>query len=175
MKTILSLIYCTLTSSMLMLTHCGFHTYSLGQLPQKLQPLYVETQHPYSTLNKTLEKVLYSLRIPLAQTTTEASTTIHILNEGFNTGVLAESESAKIKQYWLSYHLVYELKNKSNQTIKKPTTILLKRIYTVNEDQVLGTTKENSLLKHTMIRDAVYRLLVQLQSPEILQSIENSK
>ena len=164
MKYVTALIYSYLSLSVLMLTHCGFQTHPLGQLPAALQPLSIETNHPYGALNKTLQRVFHSLHIPLTQTTTEAAMTLHIMKEGFSTVALAESENSKIKQYWLSYRMVYQLKNKKNSVIQMPRSIFIQRIYTVNEDQVLGATGETAFLRQVMVRDAVYRLLGELQS-----------
>lgn len=175
MKYVRALIYCCLSLSVLILTHCGFQPHPLGQLPSTLQPLYIETNHPYGALNKTLQREFHSLHIPLAPTATEAAMTLHIVNEGFSSGALAESENSKVKQYWLSYRMVYQLKNKKNHVIQTPRSIFVERTYTVNEDQVLGATGETAFLRQVMMRDAVYRLLGELQSLHTQQVSKEQK
>ncbi len=164
MKYVKAFICSCLSLGALALTHCGFQAHPLAQLPATLQPLYIETPHPYGALNKTLQQVFHSLHIPLTTTTSEAAMSLNILSEGFSTGALAESENSKVKQYWLNYHLVYHLTNKNHQVVQTPRSIYIKRIYTVNEDQVLGATGETAFLRQVMMRDAVYRLLGELQS-----------
>lgn len=164
MKWALSTIYGSLALVVCLLTHCGFQAHPLGQLPPTQQPLYLETDHPYGAFNKTLLRECHSLHIALAPTPAEAATIVHIMNEGFSSGALAESENSKVKQYRLNYHMTYQLKSDSHHVLQKPRSIAIERIYTVNEDQVLGSTGEAAFLRQLMMRDAVYRLLSELQS-----------
>lgn len=155
--------------SCVILTYCTFQARPLGQLPPSFYPVYLQIKQPYSELSKTLRQTFHNLQIPLSNNPSQAGSVLEIIQEEFTNGPLAESENSKIKQYWLSYRLLYRLK--ANALAAEQKSIFIKRIYTVNEDQVLGSTGETTFLRKMMIHEAVYQLITTLHQPTLLPKV----
>lgn len=171
MHSIKHYIYFMLATCLLLLAGCGFHLRMAHPLPPSLQKLYLDSDAPYGDFSLELQQMLKSINVTLVNEPTAAPITLKVFSENFNSTVLSESASSTTKQYVLHFTMQYELLDAHGNVIWGPKTIQNERNYTVNENQVLSTDSDQAALRTEMERDAVFMILMQLDSPEVANAV----
>lgn len=155
----------------LTLTGCGFHLRGNRPIAPSLKLVYVETDNIYGYLTLRLKEVLGSMHIHVTQSVSEAPVILKLFDEEFSTTNLSDSASSATKEYLLHYTISYQLLTPSGADIYGPKTIHTSRSYMVNEDQVLSSTNETTLLQQELQRDAMYQIINQLGSADVEEAI----
>ena len=75
---------------------------------------------------------------------------------------------AQIRQYTLILFVEFSLQNRKGDVIKLPKTIRVMRQLTINNDRILGSTDEESILIGEMKHDAAVQIINQLGHTDVM-------
>ncbi len=156
----------------LILVGCGFHLRGGRPIAPSLRVIYIETSNTYGYITLRLKEILGSMHINVVKTPEQSPIVLKLYDEAFSTSNLSDSASSSTKTYLLHYQISFALLTSDGADIYGPKTIQTSRSYIVNEDQVLSSTNETTLLQQTLQRDAMYQIVNQLGSPDAALAIE---
>ena len=157
---------------MSLLSACGFHLRTQALFPTSLNPLYIQSDQPYSALTLELKQILQSQGIKLAESRKEAKYTLEIRDQSTSTATLSQSASSSTTQYILYYHVTYAITRQDGTVAFGPKTITSQRNYTVNQAQVLSSDAQVASLTSEMQHNTISLMFDQLSSQEALSKIQ---
>ncbi|MBJ7311550.1 LPS assembly lipoprotein LptE [Rugamonas sp. CCM 8940] len=147
----------------LLLSACGFHL--RGQGSQYLLPfptLYVglpETSPLAIDLKRTVRAYGGTT---IVATPKEADGVIEVLSDPEKTrskSILSLNASGRVRQYLLSYAIVFQVRDQQGNLLLGPTPINLVRALDFNETQLLAKEQEEALLYKDMQSDLVQQMM----------------
>lgn len=158
-------------SCFICLSACGFHLRGSKPVANNLKIVYVDSENAYGFLTLRLKDALGSMHIQVTESAKQSPLILKIYDEKFSTSNLADSASSATKKYTLHYQVTYALFTDSGADVYGPKTLHVERNYLVNEDQVLSSTNETTVLQRELQNDVLYQLLHQLASPNVEQAL----
>jgi LPS-assembly lipoprotein len=91
-----------------------------------------------------------------------AQAIIEVLSETREKAILSLNTQGRVREYALYYKLNFRVKDNKDQQLLAPTQIVLKRVISFNESQVIAKEKEEELLYRDMQSDLVQQILRRL-------------
>ena len=165
MKIILTLVLTTL------LTGCGYHWRGHEPLPHQLQVLYLQSEKPYSALNKSLRHALQRKQVSLVSSADQAPLTLHILYHSTQHDVNNVSSSAQIRLVQLTQRMEFQLSDAKGNVFVHPQIISASRQLTINASRMLGSGEEKQTLQDEMNRELISKLLLKLTTRSTLDAL----
>lgn len=145
------------------LTGCGFQLRgSSGQYNMPFQSIYLafpETS-PLGTELKRNLRAGDSVRIE--NDASKAQALFDVLGETRGKSILSLNSLGRVREYSLSYTLVFRVRDANNKELLAPTEITLRRNIAFDESQVLAKESEEALLYRDMQSDLVQQILRRL-------------
>ena len=92
----------------------------------------------------------------------QAEATFEVLSENRNKSILSLNSQGRVREYLLTYTLVFRVRDAKGAEVLGATDITLKRPLTFNEAQVLAKESEEALLYRDMQTDLVQQILRRL-------------
>ena len=92
----------------------------------------------------------------------QAQARFDVLSESRGKAILSLNSQGRVREYLLTYTLVFRVRDKSGAELLGPTEINLKRSITFNETEVLAKETEEALLYRDMQTDLVQQILRRL-------------
>ena len=92
----------------------------------------------------------------------KADARFDVLSENRGKTILSLNSQGRVREYMLSYTLVFRVRDAKDAELLGPTTITLKRSIAFNESQVLAKESEEALLYRDMQTDLVQQILRRL-------------
>ena len=146
----------------LMLSACGFHLRGAATLP--FSTLYVDAS-PASVFATQLRRVIGAgSQTRITNTQAEADATLQLLRELQESEILSLSPGGRARELQLRYRVLYQVLDKNKTIITPPTEIVLRREFSINDQDPRGQESEQALLYRDMQTDAVYQLVRRLQA-----------
>lgn len=158
----------------LILASCGFHLRGYIPIPPSLSKMYVQSDNAYSSFSQSLVTALQNRGIEVVASPQQAPITLEILDEGSSSQIGALSATTETRQYTLFYTVTYQLKGSAGEIITEPQSVTTQRTFTVDLEEVLGSTSAEDTLQEEIRRDAVQRVINQLVSPGVIAAVENA-
>ena len=145
------------------LTACGFQLRgSNGQYNMPFTSIYLafpETS-PLGTELKRNLRAGDSVRIE--NDASKAQALFDVLGETRGKSILSLNSLGRVREYSLSYTLVFRVRDANNKELLAPTEITLRRNIAFDESQVLAKESEEALLYRDMQSDLVQQILRRL-------------
>ncbi|MCC2958002.1 LPS assembly lipoprotein LptE [Massilia sp. IC2-477] len=145
------------------LAGCGFQLRgSNGQYNMPFKSIYLaftETS-PLGTELKRNLRAGDGVRIETDASKAEAL--FDVLSESRGKAILSLNSLGRVREYSLSYTLVFRVRDASNRELLGPTEITLRRNIAFDESQVLAKESEEQLLYRDMQADLVQQILRRL-------------
>ena len=145
------------------LAGCGFQLRgSNGQYNMPFQSIYLafpETS-PLGTELKRNLRAGDSVRIE--SDASKAQALFDVLGESRGKAILSLNSLGRVREYSLSYTLVFRVRDANNKVLLGPTEITLRRNIAFDESQVLAKESEEALLYRDMQADLVQQILRRL-------------
>ncbi|MGI4720413.1 MAG: LPS assembly lipoprotein LptE [Janthinobacterium lividum] len=142
---------------------CGFQLRgSTGQYNMPFQSIYLafpETS-PLGTELKRNLRAGDSVRIE--NDASKAQALFDVLGESRGKSILSLNSLGRVREYSLSYTLVFRVRDANNKELLGPTEITLRRNIAFDESQVLAKESEEALLYRDMQSDLVQQILRRL-------------
>ena len=101
-------------------------------------------------------------RVVILPTQEGAEARFEVLSEGRNKAILSLNNLGRVREYLLSYTLVFQLRDASGNLMLGPTEITLRRNLTFSEEAVLAKEGEEELLYRDMQSDLVQQIIRRL-------------
>ena len=142
---------------------CGFQLRGSGgqyNLPFHSIWLSFNEASPLGTELKRNLRAGDSVRIETDASKAEAL--FDVLSEARGKSILSLNSLGRVREYSLSYTLVFQVRDANNRQLLAPTEITLRRNIAFDESQVLAKESEEALLYRDMQSDLVQQILRRL-------------
>jgi LPS-assembly lipoprotein len=147
----------------LALSACGFQLRGAnGQYHMPFQSIYLGFGDT-SPLGVELRRYLRADdSVVVADDPAKADARLDQVSENRGKSILSLNSQGRVREYLLTYTLVYQVRGKNDAVLLPPTTISLKRSMPYNESETLAKESEEALLYRDMQSDAVQQILRRL-------------
>jgi LPS-assembly lipoprotein len=144
------------------LTACGFKLRGSQGYNVPFHSIYVAVPEA-SSFGAELRRNLRGLdNLTVLASAKGAEAQMDVLSEVHGKTILSLNSQGRVREYLLTYTLVFRVRNAAGVEILEPTTISLKRNLAYSEDAVLAKEGEEALLVRDMQTDLVQQILRRL-------------
>lgn len=147
---------------MLCLSACGFHLRGQIPVPEWLNNVALISQDGNSELMALLKSQLESYKIEVQPDPALANYWLIIHRINLKQQIVSVGSSTNPRQYQLILSIEFMLQTRKGQIIKPTRTISLSRQLTVNNDRILGSNEEETILINEMKKDAAIQIINRL-------------
>ena len=142
---------------------CGFKLRgSSGQYNMPFQSIYLAFPET-SPLGTELKRNLRAGdAVRIENDASQAQALFDVLGETRGKSILSLNSLGRVREYALSYTLVFRVRDANNKELLGPTEITLRRNIAFDESQVLAKESEEALLYRDMQSDLVQQILRRL-------------
>jgi len=144
----------------LLLSACGFQLRGSGPQPElPFKTLFVSVAET-SPLGVTLRRNLDAMRnIEIVTDRKLADAALEVISEGKDKQVLSLNSQGRVREYTLLYRVNFRVVDKEGRQLLAPTDLVIRRIQSFNENQVLAKEAEEATLFREMQSDLVQQVL----------------
>jgi LPS-assembly lipoprotein len=149
----------------LTLAGCGFQLRGEAQLPSAMTRTYIAAPRPNDALPRQVAVLLKANEIQVVKQRSGASAILVIEEDRMLREVQSVGATARVREFVLRYLVRFHLEDPAGEILMPTQTMELREDYQFDQQQVLGTTSEEELLR---------RELVRTMSGHILRRLENA-
>lgn len=146
----------------LCLTGCGFHLRGISTLPSWLTHIAVISENDDKQLMSILESRLESAKIQVDSDPSLAQYWLIVNEINLQQQIISIGSSTNPRQYTLTLTVTYVLKTRKGQELAPPGQVRASRQLTLNNDRILGSKDEETILIGEMKQDAVTQIIYRL-------------
>lgn len=146
----------------LFLSSCGFHLRGLVELPKWLENVYIADKVNDRDLITKLKVMLKSYKIRVNPDPSTATYWLIISKSVSHQQIISVGASTNPRQYQLILEVEYSLMLPKGVTLSENKVITVTRQLTINNNRILGSNEEETVLLDEMRQEAVAQLLNQL-------------
>jgi LPS-assembly lipoprotein len=144
------------------LSSCGFQLRGAnGQYHMPFHSIYLGFADT-SPLGTELRRNLRAGGAVVDDDPAKADALLDVISENRGKSILSLNSQGRVREYLLTYTLVFRVRNSKGAELLGPTAISLKRNMAFNESQVLAKESEEALLYRDMQSDLVQQILRRL-------------
>ena len=143
---------------------CGFQLRGAANLPETMSTTWVKVQDPTSAFARELELLLRGNGVTLAEGPGEDVAELRISRERITRRALTISGDARVREFELVFDLQFSLVDASGDTLLGPESLRLKRDFRFDEQEILGATTEEELLREDLRRSMAATLIRRLEA-----------
>lgn len=151
-----------LLAAALLLAGCGFQLRGALDLPDNIQTLHVMAP---SELRNDILTLLESGGVGVSTSGAAADASIAVTSEQFSRRVLSvDPATGKEREFELAYTLAFGVTRRDGATVIENGAVNLLRDYVFDPEAVIGTSREEELLRDEMRRDAARQLMRRVEA-----------
>jgi len=154
-----------------LLIGCGFHLRGQTSLPPQLKRIYLQSETPFSLLTLQFQQTLKTMGVTIVEQRQAAPITLRLMADTFSQFATGTSTTNQLTTYTLNYTVSYQLLDQQGKALIEPRQVSINRSFTANNNQMLGSTNEQTLLQQDMRREAAMQILNQLNAKAIMKAI----
>ena len=145
------------------LSACGFHLRgSDGAYNMPFSSIYLAFGDT-SPLGNELKRNLRAIdKVVIATTPKDAQARFEVISEARNKAVLSLNNLGRVREYLLTYTLVFQVRDATGNLLLGPTEITLRRNLAFSEEVLLAKEGEEALLYRDMQSDLVQQIMRRL-------------
>lgn len=147
-----------------LLSACGYELRGTASLPTEMTTTFVSAPADSRDLETELERLLAGNGVTIAEAPETAGATLTILSDRLQRIVQSVGATARVREFALEYRVSYQIDAQSGATLVPPTELLIRRDFTFDERQVLGTTAEEELRAREMRREMASRIVANISA-----------
>lgn len=151
-----------LLTLVLCLSACGFHLRGLIDVPEWLNNVSIISKDGNNELVSILKSQLEGYKIQVNPDPALAKYWLIINRSSFQQQIVSIGASTNPRQYQLIMTIEFMLQTRNGQIIKAPKIISVTRQLTVNNDRILGSNEEETILIGEMQKEAVIQIINRL-------------
>lgn len=145
------------------LSACGFHLRgSGGDYNMPFRSIYLAFPETSSLGTELRRNLRGGDKVEVVMDAAKADARFEVLSENRGKAILSLNSQGRVREYLLTYTLVFRVLDAKGGELLGPTEISLKRPLTFNETQVLAKESEEALLYRDMQADLVQQILRRL-------------
>ncbi len=145
-----------------LLAGCGFQLRGELDLPESVRT--VQVMAPLALRNDILA-LLESGSIDASTSSADADINITVTSENFTRRVLSvDATTGKEREFQLAYSVVFGVTQRDGKRVIESDTVSLLRNYDFDTQAVIGTSREEDLLRDEMRRDAAQQLMRRIEA-----------
>lgn len=152
-----------LSITCLALSACGFHLRGQVQLPQDMQPVYINPKSISNDIVVELRNVLRTAGITLTSDATKANLVVNLFDDDNERRTLAVGSGTRAAEYQLFESVHYEVRAKQGKTLIGPRRLVEQRVLANNPNEVVSTDSERQLLRQEMRQRLAQKIAGQLR------------
>lgn len=145
----------------LLLCACGFHLRGMVDVPTWIESVSILAQNN-KTLSELLEAQLEGYKIKVANNPSEAKYWLELYPTTLQQQIISIGASTNPRQYQFTMTTQFLLKTRNGLIIKPLQQVVTTRQFTVNNDRILGSNEEESLLINEMHKDTAMQIINRL-------------
>lgn len=146
----------------LLLSACGFHLRGVSSIPSWLNNVAIISENNDKQFVSILESRLDGAKIQVNSDPSHAQYWLIVNEVSLQQQIISVGASTNPRQYTLTLTVVFALKTRAGQVIGVPGQISISRELTLNNDRILGSKDEESILIGEMKQDAVTQMIYRL-------------
>jgi len=139
------------------LTACGYQLRGEVDIPEGMGNIYLD--HASKPLSKEFRDLLKFSQGKLVKIPSEAGIILQIHSEKMRNRVLAVSSTGKANQFEMEYKINYSILDASGKSLMDNQRIEIKRDYFNDQEDILGQTLEEEMIRKEMYTQAVRSIL----------------
>jgi len=143
---------------------CGFQLRGAANLPEDMATTWVKVPDPTSAFARELELLLRGNGVTLADGPGEGVAVLGITRERITRRALTISGDARVREFELVFDLQFSLADASGDVLLGPESLRLKRDFRFDEQEILGATTEEELLREDLRRSMAATLIRRLEA-----------
>ena len=159
MARVLSIALCVLA-----LTGCGFELRGSASLPPEMDRTRLQVADPDSLFARELRLLLAANGVTLVDAAAEDAAVLRILRQRLDRRTLTVSGNARVREYELVFELRFALDGPGGETLVAPEILRLARDFQFDEQEILGATSEEELLREDLRRSMAAALIRRLEA-----------
>jgi len=141
-----------------LLAGCGFALRGAPDLPADVRSVAIDARS--GLLADEVEVYLREAGAALVASREQADAVLDLGREHFEERVVSvDSETGKEREFELAYTVNCSLRDRDGKTLVGPQTVSLLRDYVFDPERVIGASREQSVLREEMRRDAAQEIL----------------
>jgi LPS-assembly lipoprotein len=145
------------------LTACGFQLRGAGgQYRMPFQTIYLSVSDTTPLGTELRRNLRGADAVAVVDDPAKAEALFDVVSENRGKSILSLNSQGRVREYLLTYTLVFRVRNNKGAELLGSTAIGLKRSLLFNESQVLAKESEEALLYRDMQADAVQQILRRL-------------
>lgn len=148
----------------LMLAGCGFQLRGAANLPEEMATTWVDVRDPTSAFARELELLLRGNGVELADGPGQGVAELRITRERITRRALSISGDARVREFELVFDLQFTLVDDAGKVLLGPESLRLERDFRFDEQEILGATTEEELLREELRRAMAATLIRRLEA-----------
>lgn len=147
---------------LVLISACGFHLRGVREFPFKTIYVAGSESTPFGVaIRRNLKK---QENIKLVSEAADAGVILDIMSERPEKVILSLTVKGFVREYMLNNYLTFQVRNKYGKLFLPPTTIVLHRTISYNENVVLSKAAEEEMLYKDMQGDLVQQVVRRLSA-----------
>ncbi len=140
----------------LLVSGCGFHLRT-WELEGNVETAKI-TSNLRNPVAGPLGRALESAGVEVVEQG-DADVTIELISDRTGRRAVSVTDQARAAEYQTTLTVVYAVRDGSGNRLSEPRSIQANRIYTVDRDNIVGSSEEQALLQREMVDDLVHQII----------------
>ncbi|CAM3018112.1 Rare lipoprotein B [Legionella steigerwaltii] len=146
----------------LLLSACGFHLRGISTVPSWLNNVAIISENNDKQFISILESRLEGAKVQVNPDPSRAQYWLIVNEVNLQQQIISVGASTNPRQYTLTLTVLFALKTRAGQIVEVPGQINISRELTLNNNRILGSKDEESILIGEMKQDAVTQIIYRL-------------
>ncbi|MCE0723499.1 LPS assembly lipoprotein LptE [Legionella resiliens] len=147
---------------LLLLSACGFHLRGMDNVPGWLNNVAIISENDDKQFVSILQSRLEGSNVEVNPDPSRARYWLIVNEVNLQQQIISVGASTNPRQYTLTLTVVFVLKTRAGQVINAPGRISISRELILNNNRILGSKDEESILIGEMKQDAVTQIIYRL-------------
>lgn len=145
------------------LSACGFQLRGQANLPAEMSRTFISATQQRGNLVRQLTLLLQGNQIEIVDDRADSGAVLRIIAERFTREVQSISAAAKVREFALHYEVRFSLETPDGKVLLAEQQMVLTEDYQFNQEQVLGTSSEEDLIRKDLVRSMSRQILRRLE------------
>lgn len=150
---------CSMLLVLQLLYGCGFHLRGSVNLPPQMQAVFIEGVSANEQFSLDFAEAIRLSGGRVVSEKKEAKSILRIIAQRFDRRAISLSESGLVNEYALVYLLDFEVASPDGHSLLSRQSIEVVRDYFDNQQQVLGTSQQQSVIREEIYKEAARTVL----------------
>ncbi|MDI1353176.1 MAG: LPS assembly lipoprotein LptE [bacterium] len=146
----------------LLLTACGFHLRGMVDIPKWLNNVSIISNDDDNQIAALLASQLDGYKIKVNPDPSDADYWLTINSVKINQQIVSIGASTNPRQYQLNLTVNFMLQTRKGQLVRARRSVVVSRQLTINNDRILGSNEEETILIEEMKQEAVTQIINRL-------------